>query len=71
MAATSTMTYNVDGMSCGHCVKTVTEGVGEITGVTEVQVDLENKKVTVTGDDSVDDTSVRETIDDLGFEVQD
>lgn len=70
MATTSSVVYDVEGMNCGHCVNTVTEGVSEIAGVTEVQVDLENKKVTVTGDDSVDGASVREAIDELGFEVQ-
>lgn len=70
MATTSTVVYDVEGMNCGHCVETVTEGVGELAGVSEVRVDLENKKVTVTGDASVDDASVREAIDELGFEVQ-
>ena len=36
----STTTYTVKGMTCGHCVGSVTEEVGEIPGVTNVDVDL-------------------------------
>ena len=32
--------YNVTGMTCGHCVKAVTEEVQGIDGVTEVTVDV-------------------------------
>ena len=63
----NTAVYTVEGMSCGHCVNSVTEEVGAVTGVTDVEVDLENKKVTVTGE--VDDTAVRAAIDEAGYEV--
>lgn len=33
-------TYQVSGMSCGHCVKSVTEELSELAGVTKVTVDL-------------------------------
>ena len=36
----STATYTVSGMTCGHCVSSVTEEVTNIPGVTDVQVDL-------------------------------
>lgn len=44
----STTTYTVSGMTCGHCVSSVTEEVEQITGVTGVDVDLPSGKVTVT-----------------------
>lgn len=65
----STAVYTVEGMSCGHCVDSVTEEVGAVTGVTEVEVDLANKKVTVTGEGEIDDTAVRAAIDEAGYEV--
>jgi copper chaperone len=46
----STTTYTVTGMTCGHCVSSVTEEVSELPGVTDVQVDLESGTLTVTGD---------------------
>ncbi|MCK9871451.1 copper ion binding protein [Nocardiopsis dassonvillei] len=70
MAATSTAVYTVDGMSCGHCVNSVTEEVGGVAGVTDVKVDLDSKKVTVTSDGPVDDASVRAAIDEAGYEVR-
>ena len=40
---------DVHGMSCGHCVKSITAAVTPLAGVTSVDVDLAAKKVTVTG----------------------
>ena len=38
------VTLNVEGMSCGHCVKAVESSVGDLNGVSSVKVDLEEKK---------------------------
>ncbi|WP_017614035.1 heavy-metal-associated domain-containing protein [Nocardiopsis salina] len=71
MATTTTAVYTVDGMSCGHCVNAVTEEVTEVDGVTDVAVDLETKKVTITSEGTVDDAAVRAAIDEAGYEVRD
>ncbi|MFY7064563.1 heavy-metal-associated domain-containing protein [Nocardiopsis changdeensis] len=71
MATTTTAVYTVDGMSCGHCVNSITQEVGTVAGVTDVQVDLGTKKVTVTGEGTVDDAAVRAAIDEAGYEVRD
>ena len=36
----TTSTYTVVGMTCGHCVSSVTEEVSQVPGVTDVAVDL-------------------------------
>jgi copper ion binding protein len=64
----TTRTYVVDGMTCGHCVKAVTGEVTKLDGVTDVAVDLEAKTVTVSGE-PIDDTAVREAIDEAGYTV--
>ena len=46
----TTATYRVEGMTCDHCVRSVTAEVSEISGVTDVQVDLTSGTVTVTSD---------------------
>ncbi len=46
----TTVTYLVPNISCQHCVHTIKMEVGEINGVTEVQGDLNTKKVTITFD---------------------
>ena len=47
-------TYTVEGMTCGHCVASVTEEVALIPGVTDVTVVLESGALTVTSDAPVD-----------------
>ena len=58
-------------MSCGHCVKAVEGSVGALNGVSSVKVDLENKKVDVEfNKDEVTLDTIKETIDDQGYEVK-
>jgi copper chaperone len=65
------VTLNVEGMSCGHCVKSVEGSVGALNGVSTVKVDLENKKVDVEfNQDEVTLDVIKETIDDQGYEVK-
>ena len=66
-----TEVLNVNGMSCGHCVKAVEESVGGLAGVKSVVVDLSAGKVEVLYDSSaVTLDSIKETIDDQGYEVE-
>ena len=63
----STATYTVTGMTCGHCVASVTEEVSELPGVTDVQVELETGRLTVTGDAPAD--AVRGAVEEAGYQV--
>jgi copper chaperone len=64
------VTLNVSGMSCGHCVKAVEGSVGELKGVSNVKVHLENGTVDVEFDASELTLDViKETIDDQGYDV--
>ena len=65
----TTTTYTVKGMTCGHCVQSVTEEVSEVPGVTAVDVDLASGWVTVSGDQTVDDGAVRSAVAEAGYEV--
>lgn len=67
----STATYTVTGMTCGHCVASVTEEVSEVAGVTDVQVDLPTGAVTVTSEQPVDDAAVRAAVAEAGYQVVD
>jgi copper chaperone CopZ len=64
----SGLTFTVPGMSCGHCEAAVKGEVNKVAGVTDVEVDLESKIVTVTGDD-IDRAAVVAAIDEAGYEV--
>ncbi|QZY27742.1 heavy-metal-associated domain-containing protein [Nocardioides coralli] len=62
-------TYTVTGMTCGHCVASVTEEVGEIACVSEVSVVLETGEVTVSSDQGVADDSVRAAVEEADYQL--
>jgi len=59
-------TYTVEGMTCGHCVAAVTEEVGQIPGVSDVNVTLEGGRLTVTSDAPVDFDRIVEAVAEAG-----
>lgn len=65
----STTTWTVTGMTCEHCVASVTEEVGEIAGVTRVQVDLPSGSVVVTSDQPVSREDVSAAVDEAGYQL--
>lgn len=60
-------TYDVQGMTCDHCVRSVTEEIGEVDGVTAVEVSLADGTAVVAGD--ADPEAVRAAVTEAGFEV--
>ena len=63
------VTLQVQGMSCGHCVKSVENSVGAINGVEKVHVQLEEGKVQVEFSQDVDVKKITETIEEQGYTV--
>jgi copper chaperone CopZ len=59
----------VVGMTCGHCVASVTEEVQEIPGVEQVQVDLASGSLTVTSAEPLDDATVRSAVEEAGYQL--
>ncbi|MER7459937.1 cation transporter [Micromonospora sp. NPDC126480] len=64
-----TTTYQVQGMTCGHCVSSVSAEVGAIPGVRDVQVDLASGQVTVSSADPLDIETVRAAVDEAGYDL--
>ena len=62
-------TWTVTGMTCGHCVSSVTEEVEAVPGVTGVVVDLESGRLTVTSEAPLDDAAVRAAVVEAGYQV--
>ncbi len=62
-------TYGVSGMTCGHCVASVTAEVGKIDGVSRVDVDLASGKVTVTSRAPLQEAMVAEAVTLAGYEL--
>jgi len=65
----STRTYTVSGMTCGHCVASVTEEVQEVPGVEDVDVVLETGALTVTSSSDLDDDAVRKAVEEAGYQL--
>ena len=65
----STQTYTVTGMTCGHCVASVTEEVSEISGVDHVDVDLDSGRLTVDSSQPVGDDAVRAAVETAGYQL--
>ena len=62
---------NVQGMSCGKCVKAVEGSVGELQGINEVKVDLGTAQVAVEFDASqVTVEAIKTAIEDQGYDVE-
>lgn len=70
----TTATYRVSGMTCGHCVSAVTGELSALPGVENVDVDLVAggvSTVTVVSADALDESEVRAAVDEAGYEVVD
>ncbi len=65
----STITYTVAGMTCNHCVSSVTEEVGKIPGVVDVQVDLGSGSVSIASEAPIDDSAVKDAVEEAGYEL--
>ncbi|HUR03786.1 MAG TPA: heavy-metal-associated domain-containing protein [Nonomuraea sp.] len=65
----STATYTVKGMTCGHCVSSVKEEVGEVPGVTDVEVDLASGLLTVGSESPIDGAKIVAAVEGAGYEV--
>ena len=65
----STQNFTVVGMTCGHCVASVTEEVTEIAGVSNVDVDLASGNVTVTATEPVSDDAIRTAVEEAGYSL--
>ena len=65
----TTATYTVVGMTCAHCVNSVTEEVTQVPGVTSVDVDLASGDLTVTSDTTIDDSAVQAAVEEAGYQV--
>ena len=64
---TSRHTYAVDGMTCAHCVRSVTEEISAIDGVTGVAVDLPTGAVAVTSRSPLDEGLIRAAVEEAGY----
>lgn len=66
----TTVTLNIDGMTCGGCVKSVTRILSELDGVSHAEVNLERKSAVVNFDESkVKINQLVDAVEDGGYDV--
>ncbi len=59
----------IEGMTCDHCVKHVTNALIEMDGVKDVKVDLKGKVAVVELAGSVDDGKLKKAVEEAGYDV--
>jgi copper chaperone CopZ len=61
--------FTVTGMTCAHCVSSVTEEVSAIGGVESVDVDLASGGLRIASGTPVDEEAVRAAVTEAGYEL--
>jgi len=69
MGNTTTTTFTVEGMTCGHCVSAVTSEVSKLPNVERVDIDLGTGAVSVRSDGPVDEAAFAAAVDEAGYVV--
>ncbi|MFT3873145.1 MAG: cation transporter [Nocardioides sp.] len=69
-STTESATYTVTGMTCAHCVASVTEEVSEIEGVHDVAVDLGTGALTFHSDQPVSRAAVDAAVREAGYRLR-
>nr|WP_079127102.1 heavy-metal-associated domain-containing protein [Streptomyces sp. TP-A0874] len=67
--ATETTTYQVTGMTCGHCEHAVVEELSAVPGVASVQADAATGRVSVVSAAPLPEEAVRAAVDEAGYEL--
>jgi copper ion binding protein len=62
-------TLKIEGMSCEHCVKHLTEALKAVAGVSSASVSLENKNAVVEHGDTVTQDALKAAVEEAGYEL--
>ncbi len=62
-----TSEWTVTGMTCAHCVASVTEEISEIDAVTDVAVTLDDGRVVVTSAAPLERAQVEQAVTEAGY----
>lgn len=65
----ATENFTVTGMTCEHCVMSVTEEISSLTGVEAVDVDLASGRVAVTSTESIATAEIAAAVEEAGYQL--
>ena len=60
-------TVFIPNISCGHCAATIKRELGELKGIDVVDVDIVSKKVCIRWSAPADWTTIRSTLEEIGY----
>jgi copper ion binding protein len=60
-------TFSIPNISCGHCVMTIKNELSELEGITNVDGDLENKRVKVEWDAPATLDKIKDTLKEINY----
>lgn len=63
------ITVKIKGMDCEHCKMHVEQALSGLVGVKRAEVSLFWNKATIEADKDISDALLRDTIEDIGYEV--
>lgn len=66
----NTITVKAPAISCGHCVHTIQNEVGELQGVQKVQADEKTKLVTINFDSPATKEAIEKLMGEIGYPVE-
>ena len=61
--------FQVSGMTCGHCVSSVTEEISQLAGVHDIKVTLENGELEFTADQEIAKELVAAAVAEAGYSI--
>lgn len=59
--------YQVTGMTCGHCERSVREEVSQLSGIEDIQVSAQTGILVVESTGDVDDAGVLAAVEEAGY----
>lgn len=62
-----TVTYQIPGISCNHCVHTIQSEVSELPGVESVKADAQSKQATIVFDAPATEESIIATLKQINY----
>ena len=65
----NTVTYSIPNISCGHCVHTIKNEVGELPGVKAVQADQMAKNATITFEAPATEEIIKNLLAEINYPV--
>ena len=66
----STVTFQVPGISCGHCVNTIELELSELEGIIRVKADAGSKEVEIDYEEPATEQIIKDLLAEINYPIQ-